>query len=414
MEILHMDRADVSTSRYFCFTRLSGARVVVLASALSAATLLAGCKNSNEGGFGSRGDTRLGTTSMGDAKAAAELEKQHVIGPDAARELNHFLDWQNIDAGRNIKHLSVQNDSVFALDRDNFLTRIKVEDGTRMWRVAVADPIEEILGVKFIDHYVYVTTGGAILVLDGSNGTQIGKQRLTTIASTQSEEAGPFLLYGSRNGQLVWHSRAVGQPWKSYQVSHFIHLPPIVAQNYIVVVGAAGRVMVFSASNATQIWGKQLLDGVVAEPKIGNGIVYLAGLDQYLWAYDLSSGRNLWKYLTESPLREAPFVAGDRVYQHIPGKGLVAFDAAPQDSPGGVKRWEAAGVNGNVVKQAGSELYVWDARARRLSVVDAARGSLIKTLDLPQADRLITAGENNADIYAASNDGRIVRLVPRT
>jgi hypothetical protein len=140
--------------------------------------------------------------------------------------------------------------------------------------------------------------------------------------------------------------------------------------------------------------------------------VYIAGRDQYLRAFDLSSGRGLWKVLNESPMSESPTLIGDRVYQQIPGQGLVCFNAMPIDSPGGEKFW-AADIEGNVISQNRNELFVWDARARRLTIVDAARGSLIKTMDLPQAALLITAGENKSEIFAASNDGRIVRLIPR-
>jgi outer membrane protein assembly factor BamB len=369
--------------------------------------ILTGCKS---GGA----DHAASGRSLDDPKAASELERQHVIGPDGARELNYRLDWQFVGAGKNLKHLSVQGDSVYALDERNFLTRIKLDDGTRLWQMPIAESIEEVLGVTVVEGRVYVATGGAMLVLDGANGTQIDKQKLKTIASTTAVEAGQFLIYGSRSGQVVWHSRAVGQQWRSYQVSHFIHLPPIVSDGYVVSIGAAGRIMVLNASDASQVWGAQLLDAISAAPAVGNGAVYVAGLDQYLRAFDLSSGRGLWKVLSESQLTDSPTLIGDRVYQQIPGQGMLCFSAMPQDSPGGEMLWQSVDVKGNVITQRRNELIVWDSQRKRLTLVDATRGSLIKTMDLPQAAQIIVAGENNTDLYAASNDGRIVRLIPRT
>lgn len=395
-------RCDRDVSRYSQFASLA------LMFMMGLSLLLTGCKSSGIDRNAASGQ------SLDDPKAAGELERQHVIGPDAARELNYRLDWQYLGAGKNLKHLSVQGDSVYALDERNFLTRIKLDDGTRLWQVPIAESIEEVLGVTMVEGRIYVATGGAMLVVDGANGTQIDKQKLKTIASTTAVEAGQFLIYGSRSGQVVWHSRAVGQQWRSYQVSHFIHLAPIVSEGYVVSIGAAGRIMVLNASDASQVWGAQLLDAISAAPAVGNGAVYVAGLDQYLRAFDLSSGRGLWKVLSESQLTDSPTLIGDRVYQQIHGQGLLCFNALPQDSPGGEMLWKAADVKGNVITQRRNELFVWDSQRKRLTLVDATRGSLIKTMDLPQAAQIIVAGQNNTDIYAASNDGRIVRLTPRT
>ena len=396
-------RPDVGNS--IRFLSLAGFGRLALVTLLSTIAVFNGCKSTS--------DADKSGVSLDDPAAAAALERQHVIGPDAARELNYRLDWQFLGAGKHLKHLSVQGDSVYALDDRNFLTRVKINDGTRLWQVPVAEIIEEILGVTVVEGRVYISMGGAVLVLDAANGTQIDKRVLKTIASTSAVDAGQFLIYGSRSGQVVWLSRTVGQQWRSYQVSHFIHLPPVIAEGYVVAIGAAGRIMVLNAGEASQVWGAQLLDEITAPPAIGNGAVYVAGLDQYLRAFDLASGRTLWKVLNESALTESPTVIGDRVFQHIPGEGLVCFNATPLDSPGGERLWQAADAKGNAITQRRNEVLVWDAKLRRLTVVDVARGSLIKTLDLPQAARVIVAGENNSDLYAASDDGRIVRLIPR-
>jgi outer membrane protein assembly factor BamB len=373
--------------------------------ALVASILLCGCKT-NEGSTGS--------SSSGDAATAAEVEQRHVIGPAAASEVNYRVDWQYLGAGENLKHLSVQGDSVFALDERNFLTRIKMSDGGRLWRAAVAEPVEEVLGVTFAGDRTYITTGSAILLLDSATGSQIGRQRIDKIASTAPAVYDRFLVYGSRNGQIVWHAPLVGSHWRSYQVSNSIEFQPVLADSYLVAVGNGGVVMVLSAASATGFWSKTLLGEIVAPPAVGQGLVYIAGRDQYLWAFDIASGRNLWKVLMENPLTEGPVLIGERVYQQVPGRGLACFNAVPIDSPGGERIWQSAGVKGNVITQRGDVLMAWDATSRQLNLVEAARGSLIKSVNVPQAQNLIVSGEKGDEIYAASRDGRVVRLVPRT
>ena len=97
----------------------------------------------------------------------------------------------------------------------------------------------------------------------------------------------------------------------------------------------------------------RLLDQVACKPVIGDGLLYVAGLDQYLWAYDLNSGRTQWSVLTTAPLTASPTLVGDRLYQQIPGAGLTCFNAAPLDRPGGEQFWQAAAVTGSVVHADG-------------------------------------------------------------
>lgn len=382
----------------------------------AAVMLLWGCNNSSRTTEASPGEIGKSTPTEGagrETAVAAQVEKDYVVGPAAARELNYRVAWQYLGAGNGIKLLSVQGDSAFTLDGRNFLSRIKTHDGNRLWRVAVADPIDEIQGVTLLDNRVYLTMGSSMLVLDGGTGSQIDKYRLDKIASTAPAVFGNLLIYGSRDGQAIWFSSQIGYQWRSYKVSHSILLPPIVSDQHTVVVGNDGTLVVLNASAASQFWNTKLLDQIVAPAAVGNGAVYVAGLDQYLWAFDINNGRRLWKVLTDSPLTQPPTLIGDRVYQQIPHQGLVCFNALPQDAPGGERIWATEGVKGNVILQHRDTLFAWDAPSFRMTVLDTKRGGITTTAELPQVKHLTVGGENNNDIYAASSDGRVVRLVPR-
>jgi outer membrane protein assembly factor BamB len=346
---------------------------------------------------------------------AEEVEARYVIGPVAARRLGYRVDWQYPAAGRDIRRVEISGDSIFTLDRQNFLTRIRRDDGERVWRLPVADPTDEILGITYMPEsgHVFLTTGGAMLVLDAGTGSQVQKQRLEKVANTAPIVFGQFLVYGSRNGQLVWHSYDIAYQWRGYQVSRSIQLTPVAQGRYIVVVGNDGRVMVFDGRSASQLWSRQPLDAIVAGPIIGDGAVYAAGLDQYVWAFDLTSGRRLWRYLTESPLTESPVLIDERLYQQIPSEGLVSFEARPFNAPGGQVVWASPDVRGSVLTRRRSRLLCWDAEARRMQMAEEATGAAVESVDLPQVLHLRASSAAGGDLFAAGDDGRIIRLVPR-
>lgn len=392
-------------------SRLATSAAFLLLLAMSAAS---GCK-ARDTTSSAKDDAILGAKATVDPQVSAKLESQFVVGPDAAREINSRVDWQFAQGDRKLRNLWVQGDSVFILNDLNFLTRLRIDGGDRLWHVPVADPVEEIIGLNFVGENVYLTTGGAMLVLDAATGAQTGRQRLDKIANTQPVVLDQFLIYGSRNGQLIWHSYRVASMWRGYQVGPSIQIPPLLTDRYLVSIGSDGNVMVLNAANATQYWSKKLLSSVVAPPSAGNGAVFVAGLDQHIRAFDINTGHGLWRTLTESPLTQGPVLIGDRVYQQVPTQGLVCFEAQPANSPGGKVAWTATGVTGSVVMSRRDQLFVWDDEARKLTLIEATRGGVIKTLEFPNVKKLLVPDVTgaNAEIYAAAENCHVVRLVPR-
>ncbi len=362
------------------------------------------------------GDSHLESTSTSTTVNVDDLELKYLIGPKAAREIGYRIDWQQRISGRGIKLVDVQHDSVFILDQGNFLTRLNREDGNRMWRIPVAGPIDEIQGINFQPqhNHVILIAGGSLFVLDADTGSQLQKQKLDLIANTPAIELDQFLIYGSRNGQLCWHSHLVNAPWKSYQISQSVQLPPLLEKGLIIGVGNDGLLMVLQAATAQQLWSRKLFDPVVSSPAVGGGVLFVAGLDHTLWAFDLNEKRAaLWHYLTESPLTDSPVLINNRIYQQIPSQGLVCFDAYPVDSPGGVVLWTASETRGNVVSLHKKDLCVWDDDSRLFSLLEAQYGDVVTDISLPAVDYLKTTDINGTEIIAADRTGRVIRLVKR-
>ncbi|MCH8345275.1 MAG: PQQ-like beta-propeller repeat protein [Planctomycetes bacterium] len=360
----------------------------------------------------------IAQTTMAEPPAAPDLDQQYIIGPTAARELGYRIHFQTQTFPQDnsgLRQFAIQQDSVFTLDGRNFLTRLHREDGQRLWRIPVADPLDEIHGITLLGQVerVFLTVGANVLVLDADTGSQIAKQRLGQIANTAPVVFAPFFIYGARNGQLVWHSYEVGYQWRGYQIASSIRIQPLLIDGSVITIGTDGRIVALDASSATGRWDKQLLNTVAAAPVAGGGMVYVAGLDQHVWAFDLATGRNVWRYLTESPLTDSPILIADRLYQQIPSEGLVCFDARPIDAPGGEVIWTAPNVAGNVIGRYRNRVMVWDKASRQLTLVDAGQGNVIKSIDLPQVRHLLASRMQAGDLYAAGDDGRVIRLVPR-
>lgn len=373
-------------------------------------------------------EAALGTTSTaapataapeerltGDALAEA-VEERYLIGPAAARELGYRVDWQYPSSGSPIQQVVVADDAVFTLDARNFLTRLRREEGDRIWRIPIANAVDRIFGITFAPSLerLYVTAGGELFVLDAASGSRLSKQKLQYIANTAPVEYGQFLIYGSRDGKIVWHAPVLGTTWRAYQVSRSIQLPPVIDGNLVVAVGNDGRIMSLDVANAAQVWSRKVLDSIVAPPVVGNGAAYVASLDQHVRGYELAVNRSpLWEYLTESPLRHAPVLVDDHVYQQVPSEGLVCLEALPLDSPGGVVVWRAAACGGSVVTAIGRNLIAWNREDGKLDLIDERFGAVVGSKSLPHVDDVTATSPRRGDLYVTSTDGRLERLVPR-
>lgn len=375
-----------------------------------------GCASTGESD--ASGKSVVSAASMQDVRPASDSQNYYMVDRDTAHELGYRIDWQrNTHPSENsgIKDVTAQGDSVFVLDGRNFLARLRRSDGVQIWRIPVGDAIDEIQGINYMPaiRRIYITSGGVMLVLESDTGSQIAKQKLGEIANTTSAIYGSYFIYGARNGQLVWHTYSVGHEWRAYQVSPSIQLDPQIYDSVVVTVGNNNRVMVLDAGTTSQLWSKYLLNEITARPAVGLGNVYIAGLDQHLWALDIDTGYQTWRYLSRSPLTDSPVIVGERVYQQIPADGLVCFEARPIDAPEGVILWTADSVKGNVIARIDSNLLVWDDDRREMDVIDIAYGSVAKHLSMPNVQYLLGSLGGKGDVIMASEDGRVMRLVPR-
>jgi len=363
---------------------------------------------------GARSDSRASGPTAPE-RIAENVEQLYVVGPDAARRMGFQIDWQNPAAGRNVRQVVVADDSVFTLDERNLLSRFKRETGDRLWTTPASDPVDNIIGITYRSELerIYLTSGGAIYVLDSQNGSLVDKQNLAKIANTPPVAHGNFFIYGSRGGQLIWHGYRVGAEWRGYQVAPSIDIKPVLNDSVIVAAGNNGTLIALDANQARSFWQRSLLDKIVAQPAVAHGAVFVTSLDQHVRAYDLGNGRNLWRYLTESPLTESPTVIDQSVYVQIPTEGLVCFDALPPDSPGGVVRWSSQDVQGNIIAGRNDRLLAWHSASKTMKVVGKRRGYVIDTLKLDKVHQLNCIDTAANELYLVSRDGRLLRLVRR-
>jgi hypothetical protein len=396
------------------------------ASALAASTTIA----DQSGGLTAENRARL-------EAVAARVEADFIIGPAAAGDLGYRIVWQAslpLIRGAAFKHTHLAGDAIFAVDAANNVARLRPSDGQQIWRVGVGSPVDIFRGIDWIETpivtgsgptrqasvepRVYISTDTECFVLDGATGSIAKRQDFNKLPTTKPLNIGKFLIYGTLGGQIVWHHAIVGQEWRANSLDSTVRGSLAHARGMVIAASDRGMVLALDQDNASRRWARQTFGGVLAAPAVSDTTVFIASLDQYLWAFDLQTGETRWKYFTQSALKTPPFAIADVVLQFVPGEGLVCFNADSNKLDGEV-RWRnasAAGVPiGMITTGGGDRIVLWEQSSRTMTLVDPNLGSSDRTFSFPKAAELelVRSGPFAGDFFATSEDGHILRLSPR-
>ena len=352
----------------------------------------------------------------------------HGVNLSAIRDLSYRVDWVNQQTAKDLKLATVTKNDLLAIDQYDQLVCYDLDSGRWRWSTPVGNHIYRLLGISVNEttKQVFVNADGAVFAFESATGnlpaqsanplkgsTDKAVQKLNWSANTPAVLEDTILLYGSRNGELVWHNCSIGFTSQTYAIANTMQAAPTVHDGIVVATGGNGSVAAINLKTARALWMIKLLDAVVSSPAIAYSTVYIAGTDQYLRAIDLYTGRPRWKYLTTSELTDSPVIIEDALYQRIPDKGLACFSAFAPDITGEL-RWTSETVNGNVITTTPSKrILCWDTENRILQEVDPNLGNVTSTMHLPMVRTLIVDAPLHGNIYFITDDDAIVKIIPR-
>jgi hypothetical protein len=350
----------------------------------------------------------------------AEVDRTSLVPMAALQQLGFRVDWQTRvpnSRGGTLRGVHARGDSIYAIDSRNLVSRVSLDRGMVVWQSPVGEasmPIEAVFRVtRPGSDEIYAASSFAIHVIDGADGSTQARQGLERGLGTPPTVVGPYMIYGTRSGQVIWHQYEVGYPWRANSLPGSISARPLLDGDRIYAVGSTGAVMAMDAASTRRVWERQLVDGVVAAPAAGDGLLFVAGTDQHLWAFDMGSGRTAWSYFTESPLTTPPTALGDSVLQFVPNEGLVCLAANPTDRISGVVRWRNPEGRGVVIGSHRGRVLLWEAAARTLRGIELATGRTAFSIELPRVDAIAPEGGEGGGLLLFRGDGTIIRLLPQ-
>lgn len=396
------------TSRLFPTLRAASSRAHLLACVLAACSV-GGCKRSSapQGGPVSSEPAAASVTASA-APIAARPEP--TTNFEVFSRMGYSPQWVGypvLPRGRAIRTVDPMGDLVVVQEAGNTITAMDASTGANRWTLDTGNRLARFVGnVRRDNGDVIVCSESEVFVVDSGSGVVKERQRLDIIVNTKPVLTDNILVFGGPGGDVLGHSVAIGYKAWAYRLEGTISAPAVRVGPSVAMVSQGGEMVILNAREGTADGRGKIFAGLVNAPVASDETVFIASLDQSLYAFDRTARQPKWRVRFETQLRAQPAYHGGAVYLAVPGEGLVSFSAAD-----GSRRWAAKDLKGEIVGERGGSLIHWEAPT--ISTLDPATGDVVASYRLASVDRLITDAFADGNVYAVNNKGEISKFTPR-
>jgi outer membrane protein assembly factor BamB len=338
------------------------------------------------------------------AAAKAEAEKAWFS------RLGYKADWTGVAAvqrGQVVRHVDVLGDLVVVQDGGNAVSGLNVANGLVRWSTLIDSPLTQFFGSVRSGSRLLASSDSNLFVVDTESGAVITRQPFARVVATRPAAVGPALVYGTATNQVVAHAPGNGfQAWGYFIQGPISHAPVVIGDRDVGVVSQDGEVVILDGITALPRGRARIFGGVDCDLAASDDALFVASLDQSLYAFESNNAAQRWRIRTQSPMRHKPVYHNGRLFVTIPETGFSAVDASS-----GKVLWSVKTLTGVAVAQRGSELLVDDGKG--LTVLEVGTGDLIRTVELPGKSLFRAPGFADGPLYVVTEAGAVFKLSPK-
>ncbi|MDX9911106.1 MAG: PQQ-like beta-propeller repeat protein [Phycisphaerales bacterium] len=245
-----------------------------------------------------------------------------------------------------------------------------------------------------------------LFVVSGETLAILARQHFDEVIATAPARLGNLAIFGTLRGRLLAHDTNSGLRLWGNSMDSAIEAAPALVDDTVAAVSQTGQVLFVRANDGTLVSQARVLDGLANDPVASSDRVFIAGLDQSVYALDPRTGQQIWRFRTSEPVRSQPRYHDGALYIGLDDLGFTAIDPVR-----GTPRWSSAGVKGELVAVQNGDLIVFDGTTA--SRLDARTGDVIAKAKLTGISALVPDAFVDGSLYAIRNGNRVSKLVPR-
>ncbi len=323
-----------------------------------------------------------------------------------------------------VELVDILGDTIAVQSEDSYTALLQASTGNRLWQVRNTSPLTHFVANVRVKDVLLSCSRPELFLLELNSGNLIARQPVDLVVSTRPVIYGGLAVFGTPVGQVLCHrfGKINGDPlpppfddgakeW-AYGLDGTIEADPVRIGSTAGFVTQAGEVFFVDIPSGKGISWAQISGGMRTDPVTDGQRMFVASLDQSIYAFAPGDSTWLWRYRTDAPLTEQPYWADGVLYCHIKSEGMVAFDVSSEALDNGTfgePLWKNPDVTGEVVASHHHDLVVWDGS--NATLIDHATGDVLAKISLPRISRLIPG--DNEDLYALAENGLLIKFSPR-
>jgi outer membrane protein assembly factor BamB len=342
------------------------------------------------------------------------LKGSEAIDRDAYGALGYGLAWSGFasfnDAGHGKADKAVVlGDLLVVADDTTATSALTTTSGSQKWAIQVDNRAGRFRGLSRLGGAILACNDSEFFAINAETGQLVDRQRPKNLPSTGPIVLGDLATFGAGDRVVAYQLGIRGTAW-AYRFPGMINVEPVYTGGTTACfISADGTVGILDCSNGTLVGAGHMFTNAGATPAVADGAVFVSGLDQSLWAFNIADGSRRWQVRTEVPLNSSPAVYHGHVMVHVPEIGLVSVN-----SKTGAQEWTASGIAGHAVAIRKGNVLFFDRATGTATLIDPAHGDVVQQVKLPNVSLLVTGGSvEDGDLYTVSARGEVSKFVPR-
>lgn len=340
------------------------------------------------------------------------------VDADAHAALGYRLEWRGfpiMSPGATVTAFGIFGDVVVCQESTSVLTILDARSGAYRCATQLANPLTKFVGVRRDGNRIVSSSETDAYFVSTDSCTLVDRHDLGKVVTTRPVLVNDLLVYGTATGEILGHmaSRAINL-WGN-SVAGDIIADPVSSGSLVAFVSQTGDIAIIDSASSSSVGRAKIRGGVAPNDNFGGPLamsettLFVASLDQSLYAFDARTGRQLWRVRTEAPLRSHPVYHDGVLYCELPAQGLTALDPATGD-----QKWSARSVSGTPIVMRKGRLIVWEPRGGVAAALDPGTGDVMHSVRLKDVSFLQADTFADGNVYAVSPNGVVAKFSPRS
>ncbi|HVX84851.1 MAG TPA: PQQ-binding-like beta-propeller repeat protein [Phycisphaerae bacterium] len=322
--------------------------------------------------------------------------------------------WQTIiglAGGERIVNAWRVGDSLYVTTNHKRLIRIVAASGVKAWDVQVGIQTQRIFRpVDLGNNRVLVLNQGSAFILDKAAGVVVASNTLNMIVTTDPivDAASNTLCVGGLDYFYGLYLDQLGsRKWDVSAPQDLFAATPAVVGNTLLIASRQGHLWQIRAATGEWNWKDRKTNGEVVAPLASNGgALFVAALDQRVYAFAVANGGELWQVRLEGTLDKMPIPIRSQLLVPAGGKGLYSLSADTGDT-----QWIAPGVS-QIATISGNHAWAQDAGGN-LDSVSLDDGSILSSTPVPAAQLAVYNNSDDQLVVLINKAGVVGGFMPR-